>query len=34
MEPFFPDLSDRRFASAVALVHSRFSTNIHTRLHR
>ncbi|MFI1064841.1 glutamate synthase large subunit [Streptomyces spororaveus] len=27
LEPFFPDLSDRRFASAVALVHSRFSTN-------
>ncbi len=24
---FFPDLSDERFASAVALVHSRFSTN-------
>ncbi|MFH9198464.1 glutamate synthase large subunit [Streptomyces anulatus] len=27
LEPFFPDLSDRRFASRVALVHSRFSTN-------
>ncbi|OII64009.1 glutamate synthase subunit alpha [Streptomyces sp. CC53] len=27
LEPFFPDLSDRRMASAVALVHSRFSTN-------
>ncbi len=27
LEPFFPDLSDRRFASALALVHSRFSTN-------
>ncbi|MEU9622648.1 glutamate synthase large subunit [Streptomyces sp. NPDC048155] len=27
LEPFFPDLSDRRFATAVALVHSRFSTN-------
>ncbi|WP_329216310.1 glutamate synthase large subunit [Streptomyces sp. NBC_01485] len=27
LEPFFPDLSDRRFASAVSLVHSRFSTN-------
>ncbi|MFD3542410.1 glutamate synthase large subunit [Streptomyces sp. NPDC058662] len=27
LEPFFPDLSDRRFASAVALIHSRFSTN-------
>ncbi|QKW05938.1 glutamate synthase large subunit [Streptomyces sp. NA04227] len=27
LEPFFPDLSDRRFGSAVALVHSRFSTN-------
>ncbi|MFI2311338.1 glutamate synthase [Streptomyces sp. CB00072] len=27
LEPFFPDLSDRRFASTVALVHSRFSTN-------
>ncbi|HEX6519669.1 MAG TPA: glutamate synthase large subunit [Streptosporangiaceae bacterium] len=25
--PFFPDLSDSRFASALALVHSRFSTN-------
>ena len=24
---FFPDLSDQRFASAIALVHSRFSTN-------
>ena len=27
LEPFFPDLSDPRFASAMALVHSRFSTN-------
>ncbi|QEV05854.1 glutamate synthase large subunit [Streptomyces prasinus] len=27
LEPFFPDLSDRRFGSALALVHSRFSTN-------
>ncbi|MEN9710009.1 MAG: glutamate synthase large subunit, partial [Actinomycetota bacterium] len=27
VEPFFPDLSDERFASAIALVHSRFSTN-------
>ncbi|MEU7506575.1 glutamate synthase large subunit [Streptomyces lavendulae] len=27
LEPFFPDLSDRRFASTLALVHSRFSTN-------
>ena len=27
LEPFFPDLSDRRMASALALVHSRFSTN-------
>ena len=27
LEPFFPDLSDRRFASQLALVHSRFSTN-------
>ncbi|MGA4542239.1 glutamate synthase large subunit [Uniformispora flossi] len=27
LEPFFPDLSDRRFASAIGLVHSRFSTN-------
>ncbi|MFJ8886302.1 glutamate synthase large subunit [Streptomyces sp. NPDC102402] len=27
LEPFFPDLSDRRFATRVALVHSRFSTN-------
>src|SRR4051812_4610990 len=25
--PFFPDLGDPRFASALALVHSRFSTN-------
>src|ERR1700678_4113918 len=25
--PFFPDLSDPRFGSALALVHSRFSTN-------
>jgi glutamate synthase (NADPH) large chain len=27
LEPFFPDLSDRRVASTMALVHSRFSTN-------
>jgi glutamate synthase (NADPH/NADH) large chain len=27
VEPFFPDLSDDRYASSVALVHSRFSTN-------
>ncbi len=27
LEPFFPDLSDRRLASALVLVHSRFSTN-------
>src|SRR5512139_469920 len=27
LEPFFPDLSDRRFTSELALVHSRFSTN-------
>jgi glutamate synthase (NADPH) large chain len=27
LEPFFPDLSDRRFATQMALVHSRFSTN-------
>ncbi|MFV0427569.1 MAG: glutamate synthase large subunit [Beutenbergiaceae bacterium] len=27
LEPFFPDLSDPRFASEIALVHSRFSTN-------
>ncbi len=27
LEPFYPDLSDRRFASGLALVHSRFSTN-------
>jgi glutamate synthase (NADPH/NADH) large chain len=27
VEPFFPDLSDPKFASALALVHSRFSTN-------
>jgi glutamate synthase (NADPH/NADH) large chain len=27
LEPFFPDLSDRRFTSGIALVHSRFSTN-------
>jgi glutamate synthase (NADPH/NADH) large chain len=27
LEPFFPDLSDRRYASGIALVHSRFSTN-------
>ncbi len=27
LEPFFPDLSDARVVSALALVHSRFSTN-------
>ena len=27
LEPFFPDLSDRTMVSALALVHSRFSTN-------
>src|SRR5712691_4980122 len=27
LEQFYPDLSDPRFASALALVHSRFSTN-------
>jgi glutamate synthase (NADPH) large chain len=27
LEPFFPDLSDPRYSSALALVHSRFSTN-------
>ena len=27
LEPFFPDLSDERVTSALALVHSRFSTN-------
>jgi glutamate synthase (NADPH/NADH) large chain len=27
LQPFFPDLSDERFASALTLVHSRFSTN-------
>jgi glutamate synthase (NADPH) large chain len=27
VEPFFPDLSDARYASNLALVHSRFSTN-------
>jgi len=27
LEPFYPDLSDRRFGTAIALVHSRFSTN-------
>jgi glutamate synthase (NADPH) large chain len=27
LEPFFPDLSDRRYVTAIALVHSRFSTN-------
>ncbi len=27
LEPFFPDLSDEKFASTLALVHSRFSTN-------
>ena len=27
LQPFFPDLSDQRLASAIAVVHSRFSTN-------
>ncbi|MCW4464535.1 glutamate synthase large subunit [Glutamicibacter sp. MNS18] len=27
LEPFYPDLSDTRFASRCAIVHSRFSTN-------
>ncbi|WP_433185349.1 glutamate synthase large subunit [Actinoallomurus sp. CA-150999] len=27
LEPFFADLSDRRYGTAIALVHSRFSTN-------
>jgi glutamate synthase (NADPH/NADH) large chain len=27
LEPFYPDLSDSRFASRLALVHSRYSTN-------
>ncbi|NAS21138.1 glutamate synthase large subunit [Herbidospora sp. NEAU-GS84] len=27
VEPFFPDLSDERYVTAIALVHSRFSTN-------
>ena len=27
LETFFPDLADERFASAIGLVHSRFSTN-------
>src|ERR1700677_2450303 len=27
LEPFFPDLSDASYSSALALVHSRFSTN-------
>ncbi|MCX8529014.1 MAG: glutamate synthase subunit alpha, partial [Rhodoluna sp.] len=27
LEPFYPDLSDDKFASTLALVHSRFSTN-------
>jgi glutamate synthase (NADPH) large chain len=27
LEPFYPELSDERFASTLALVHSRFSTN-------
>ncbi len=27
LQPFFPDLSDRRFATRLAVVHSRFSTN-------
>ncbi len=27
LEPFYPDLSDKRFASKLAIVHSRYSTN-------
>ena len=27
LEPFFPDLTDERFATELAIVHSRFSTN-------
>ena len=27
LEPFYPDLSDPGYGSALALVHSRFSTN-------
>lgn len=27
LEPFYPDLSDERFSSTLALVHSRYSTN-------
>lgn len=27
LEPFYPDLSDNRFATTLAVVHSRFSTN-------
>ncbi|MET0641592.1 MAG: glutamate synthase large subunit [Jiangellaceae bacterium] len=27
LEPFFPDLSDQRFTTTLAVVHSRFSTN-------
>ncbi|HAE73934.1 MAG TPA: hypothetical protein DCG44_01810, partial [Candidatus Aquiluna sp.] len=27
LEPFYPDLSDERYESLLALVHSRFSTN-------
>ncbi|MDZ7675611.1 MAG: glutamate synthase large subunit [Acidimicrobiales bacterium] len=27
LEPFFPDLSDERYETAISLVHSRFSTN-------
>ncbi len=27
LEPFFPDLSDERFVTELALIHSRFSTN-------
>ncbi len=27
LEPFFPDLSDERFATKLAIVHSRYSTN-------
>ena len=31
LKPYFPDLDDRRMESAVALVHSRFSTNTFPR---
>ena len=34
VEAFFPDLSDERYASNVALVHSRFSTNTFPSWHR